>query len=223
MPLPPLADLIDTGRCALVTQEMQGAVVGPNAGLPELAAEANLEAIPNTVRLVEGARAAGVQVIHCVVARRADGLGGHSNCRLFRAGMNLPLNLAPGSEGAAVLPELGPAPEDLVLSRSTGLGPMGGTDLDTVLRNLGVTTIIGVGVSVNIAITSFVMDAVNRGYWFVLPRDAVAGVPREYSEQVIDTTLSLLTSIVSTDEILKAWSLANRGGPPASNDHVPAD
>ena len=38
---------------------------------------------------------------------------------------------------------------------------MGGTDLDAVLRNLGVTTIVAVGVSVNIAITNLVMDAVN--------------------------------------------------------------
>jgi nicotinamidase-related amidase len=207
MPMPSLADLIAPERCALVTQEVQGAVVGPNAGLPQLADEARREAIPNIVRLVEGARAAGVQVVHCVIAKRADGLGSGENCRLYQAGKRMPMDLTPGGEGASVLPELRPAADDLLLTRSNGLGPMGGTDLDPVLRNLGVTTIIGVGVSVNIAITNFVMDAVNGGYWFVLPRDAVAGVPREYSEQVIDTTLSLLASVVSTDEILEAWSV----------------
>ena len=51
-------------------------------------------------------------------------------------------------------------------SRWHGVGPMGGTDLDAILRNLGVTTIVAVGVSVNIAITNLVMDAVNAG----LPR-----------------------------------------------------
>jgi nicotinamidase-related amidase len=83
---------------------------------------------------------------------------------------------------------------------------MGGTDLDSVLRNLGARTIIGVGVSVNVAIPNFVMDAVNHGYWFVLPRDAVAGVPREYAEAVIDGTLSLLAHVVTTDEVLAAWA-----------------
>ena len=55
-------------------------------------------------------------------------------------------------------------PSDLVLSRIHGLNPMAGTDLDPILRNLGVTTIVVVGVSVNIAITNLVMDAVNLGY-----------------------------------------------------------
>ena len=54
---------------------------------------------------------------------------------------------------------------------------MGGTDLDAILRNLGVTTIVAVGVSLNIAIPNLVMDAVNAAYRVVLPRDAVAGLP----------------------------------------------
>ena len=98
------------------------------------------------------------------------------------------LYLTPGSAGASILPEFGPQPEDLVLRRTTGLGPMGGTDLDTVLRNLGAQVVVAVGVSVNVAITNFVMDAVNHGYWVVLPRDAVAGVPKEYADSIIDTT-----------------------------------
>ena len=74
-----------------------------------------------------------------------------------------------------MIPELDVQSDDLVLQRYHGIGPMGGTDLDAVLRNLGARTIVGVGVSVNVAILNFVMDAVNNGYQFVLPRDAVAG------------------------------------------------
>ena len=83
---------------------------------------------------------------------------------------------------------------------------MTGTDLDSVLRNMGIRTLVGVGVSVNIAITNFVMDAVNRGYQFVLPRDAVAGVPREYAQAVIDNTLALLATVTTTDAITQAWA-----------------
>ncbi len=83
---------------------------------------------------------------------------------------------------------------------------MGGTELDAVLRNMGVTTVIGVGVSVNVAITNFAMDAVNASYQFVLPRDAVAGVPREYADAVIDNTLKLLTTVTTTDAVIEAWS-----------------
>ena len=57
---------------------------------------------------------------------------------------------------------------------------MTGTQLDPILRNLGVTTIVGVGVSLNVGMTNLAFDAVNRGYQIVIPRDAVAGVPAEY-------------------------------------------
>lgn len=206
MPMPSLSDLVRPERCALVTQEVQGGVVGPHAGLPLMAEAARAEALPNIGRLLTAARAAGVHVVHCIVEKRADGKGSNENCRLFQAGKKMPIDLTPGSEGATVLPEFGPEDSDLVLSRTTGLGPMGGTDLDSVLRNLGVTTIVGVGVSVNVAIPNFVMDAVNKGYWFVLPRDAVAGVPREYADTVIDNTLSLLATVTLTDDVIEAWA-----------------
>jgi nicotinamidase-related amidase len=114
--------------------------------------------------------------------------------------------MAAGSPGGEVLPEFGPAEGDIVVPRIHGLGPMAGTELDSILRNLGVRTIVGVGVSVNVAIPNFVMDAVNRNYWFVLPRDAVAGVPTDYATAVIDNTLSLLATVVTTDELLQAWA-----------------
>ena len=63
-----------------------------------------------------------------------------------------------------------------------------GTDLDAVLRDLGVTTIIATGVSVNIAITDLVIKAVNLGYDVVVPRDAVWGVPAD-ADAVIDNAL----------------------------------
>ena len=67
------------------------------------------------------------------------------------------------------------------------------------------TTIVGVGVSVNVGMTNFVMDAVNAGYRFVLPRDAVAGVPADYADAVIDNTLSLLATVCTTDDVVAAW------------------
>ena len=87
-----------------------------------------------------------------------------------------------------------------------GLGPMGGTDLDAVLRNLGVTTVVGIGVSLNIGMVDFAFDAVNAGYQFVLPRDAVAGVPAAYADSVIENALSLVATVVSTQDVVNAWS-----------------
>jgi biuret amidohydrolase len=206
MPQPTLSDLLDPTTTALVAQECQGGVIGPQAGLPMLADEAKREAIPNIGKLLTAARAARVTVVHCLINRRPDGRGSNTNARLFAAGKSFSADLTPGSAGGSVLPEFGPEPTDLVLTRTHGVGPMTGTDLDSVLRNIGIRTIVGVGVSVNVAITNFVMDAVNRGYQFVLPRDAVSGFPREYAESVIDNTLSLLATVTTTDAVIDTWS-----------------
>ncbi|OBH27997.1 isochorismatase [Mycobacterium sp. E342] len=201
---PDLAEVAAPRHTAIVTQECQGAVIGPDAGLAMLAEEARRVALPNIVRLLPAARAAGVRVVHCLVRRRPDGLGSNHNAKIFAMGQGR-VDIAPGTAGAALLPELGPEPSDLVLSRWHGVGPMGGTDLDAVLRNLGVSTIVVVGVSLNIAIPNVVMDAVNAAYRVVVPRDAVAGIPTEYGEAIIANTLSLLATITTTDELLQTW------------------
>jgi hypothetical protein len=55
-----LAEIAAPEHTAIVTQECQGAVVGPNAGLAVLAEEARREALPNIERLLPAARDAGV-------------------------------------------------------------------------------------------------------------------------------------------------------------------
>lgn len=204
---PSLADLLDRDRTVVVTQELQRGVVGDLAILPELAQAAG-GAVTAAARLVSAARAHGVSVVHCVAARRADGRGSNANARLFAATARLG-SLEPGSAAVEVVPELGPEPDDVVLTRLHGVGPMGGTDLDGVLRHLGAATVVGVGVSVNVGMTSFVMDAVNAGYQFVLPRDAVAGVPAAYADAVIDNTLALLATVTTVDEVVATWGGAD--------------
>ncbi|OBI84850.1 cysteine hydrolase [Mycobacterium sp. E740] len=198
-----LGEIAAPAHTAIVTQECQGAVVGPDAGLKALAEEARREAVPNIERLLPAARNAGLRVVHCLVQRRPDGQGANHNAKIFTIGSGVAIT--PGTPGAELLPELGPRPSDVVLRRWHGIGPMGGTDLDAVLRNLGVSTIVAVGVSVNVAITNLVMDAVNAAYRVVVPRDAVAGIPTEYSNAIIDNTLSLLATITTTDELIDTW------------------
>jgi nicotinamidase-related amidase len=205
-PAPRLADLVVPEQTAIITQECQNGIVGADSGLRLLAAEARSEAIPNIARLLPVARSTGVRVVHCLMQRRADGLGANHNARLFAGARAHGTDLTPGSPGATVVPELGPEPSDLVLGRFHGIGPMGGTDLDAILRNLGVRTIVATGVSVNVAITSLVMDGVNKGYTMVVPRDAVAGYPAEYADAVIDGTISLLATLTTTEELVKVWS-----------------
>jgi nicotinamidase-related amidase len=201
-----LAGLVDPAHTALVTQECQKGVLGEQVVFPALAEIARREMIPNSARLAKAARAASVPVVHCVAMRRADGLGSNENARIFGAARKAPIALTPGSEAVEVIDEIGVEPGDVVLSRYHGVGPMAGTDLDPVLRNLGATTIVAIGVSVNVGMTNLVMDAVNAGYRVVMPRDAVAGVPEDYANAMIDNTLSLLATVVTTDDLLEVWS-----------------
>lgn len=204
MPLD-LAALVAPARTAVVTSEVQRGVVGERSVLPALGEAARVEMLPSLGRLLPAARGAGVQVVHCTAYRRADGKGANHNARLFGAVQRSPVPLLPGTPEVQVLPELGPEPDDLVLTRTHGLDPMAGTDLDPVLRNLGIGTIVVTGVSVNVAVTNLVMDAVNRGYDVVLPRDAVCGIPTDYADAVIDNTLALLATVTTTDDLVAIW------------------
>ena len=201
-----LASLVAPERTAVVTSEVQNGVVGERSALPALADAAAVTMLPALGRLLPDARKAGVQVVHCTAYRRADGRGANTNARLFMGVRKSPVALLPGTPEVEVLPELGPEPDDLVLTRTHGLDPMTGTDLDPVLRNLGVRTIVVTGVSVNIAVTNLVMDAVNRGYDVVLPRDAVCGIPQDYADAVIDNTLALLATVTTSEELMAAWT-----------------
>ena len=201
-----LATLAAPGRTALVTQEIQRGVVGDLSQLPELAKAAGA-ILPNVAHLVTAARAAKIPVIHCTAERRADGFGANRNARIFQYMAKAPVKLLPGSDAAAVVSEIPVAESDLVLPRLHGLSPFSGTELDAILRNLGVTTIVGVGVSVNVAIQNFAFDAVNASYQMVIPRDAVAGFPAEYVSAVFQHTLGAVATLCETEELLAAWRL----------------
>ena len=116
-----------------------------------------------------------------------------------------PVTLIPGSPAAEIVPEIRVADSDLVLPRLHGLSPFQGTELDFILRNMGVTTLIGVGVSVNVAIQNLTFDAVNASYQVVIPTDAVAGFPKEYVEAVFAHTLGAISTLVTTSDLLATW------------------
>ena len=76
-------------------------------------------------------------------------LGSTATPRLFAVSAE-PVHPHPARRGH-VHPDVGVEPTDFVLPRLHGLSALGGTSLDPILRNMGVTTIVGTGVSVNVA------------------------------------------------------------------------
>lgn len=204
-----LQSLLHPRSCALVLQEVQNGVVGDEAVFPELAAVAQrVRLVDHCVDLARAARAANVTVFHCTAATRADRIGANTNARLFHAAQKTGSLLAPGSSGVEVPARIGVENGDVVLPRHHGLGPLTGTQLDPMLRNAGVTTIVAAGVSLNVGMLDLVITAVNLGYQVVLPTDAVAGVPFEYGQEVIANTMSVLATLTTTRAVTAAWAVS---------------
>jgi len=74
-----------------------------------------------------------------------------------------------------------------------------------ILRNLGARTIVIVGVSTNVAIPNATFDCVNTGFNVVIARDAIAGFPIEYTDHIVQNTLSVVAKICSTEQLVAAW------------------
>ena len=198
-----LAEIVDPSHTVLVTQECQNGSIGSEALWPALATAAS-DAIPNIAALVEAARAHEVPVIHCIVAKRPDFLGANDNAPLFKPARRKG-GLQSGTAAGELIEQLGPDPRDFVLTRGHSVSPFSNAGLDSLLRNLGSRTVIVTGVSVNVAIFSAVMDGVNAGYRMVVPRDAVAGVPVDYAQTILEHSLSLLADVIDTSEVTDAW------------------
>jgi biuret amidohydrolase len=207
-----LRQLVQPGHTAIVTMELQKGVVGDEAILPALpiaVRECGLLEVAG--RVCAAGRANGVHVVHATVSGRSDGAGQAVNCRIFAIGAkrraevgHLPTDI--GQPGAAVADELDVQPTDIEVSRMHGMTPFTGTQLDSVLRNLGVRTIVLMGVSLNIGIMGAALSALDLGYQIIVVRDAVIGMPKEYGEAILQNTMSMIATVVTADELLTAWA-----------------
>jgi len=194
-------------ECAVLTMEIQRGVVGDLTSFPELTAEADrVGVVPHTARVLRAARAAGVPVIHCTAEFRADRAGSSVNCQLIAAMVRNPDHLLSGTPATELVRELGPDPGDLVCTRLHGVSPFTGTALDTWLRSLGARTVVATGISVNLGVLGLAIEACNLGYQVVVPRDAVAGIPSDYADALLDNTFPLIATLTTTDEVLAAWA-----------------
>jgi len=202
-----LRALLDPARSALLLMECQEGVVGESARLGALgAAVARHGTIAAIRRVLDAARAARVPVFHCTIARRADGAGSAANCLLLAATRKSGRPLLPGSPEQAVVAALAPVDGEWVVNRWHGLTPFHGTELDSLLRNCGVRTVVATGVSVNVGVLGMTLEAVNAGYQVVIPREAVAGTPDEYVDAVFEHTLRLLATVTTVGEVAGVWS-----------------
>lgn len=199
----PLSHNFDPATVAVLCVECQNGVLGPDAVLPALAADSG-ELIATLHKLLVAARAAGVHVVH---ATYEGALGGNptGTARLWRTLGPATADWRPGGFATQVVPDL-LAPSDIVLPRHHGLFPTMDSELLPVLTGLGVRTVVLAGVSLNLALPFTAGHATQAGFALTVPRDAVGGTPANYTQQVIDNTISVLGRITTTDVLIAEWA-----------------
>ena len=189
---------------AVVTNECQRGAIGDLALWPALV-DAARPMLPAVARLLDAARERGLPIAHCLAERRADLLGANTNAPLFGVA-NRSGGLRAGTPSVELMPDLGPAPTDLLFPKRTGVGAIGTTGVDAALRSLAVDEIVLAGVSLNVAIPAIAFEAVNLGYRVTIARDAVAGVPDSYARDVLENSLSLVARLTTVDELIQGWT-----------------
>lgn len=136
-------------------------------------------ALPAMQRLLRACRAHGVEVIYTVIeSLTLDGRDRSLDYKI--TGFHVPR----GSWDARVLDEVRPEHDEMVLPK-TSSSPFVSTNLDYLLRNLGVAQLVVAGFVTDQCISSTVRDACDRGYLVTLVPDACASYTRERHEHAI--------------------------------------
>jgi len=133
-------------------------------------------ALPNMVLLQQACRGAGIEVTYTVIeSQTADGRDRSLDYKI--SGFNVPK----GSPDARVVNELAPGADEIVFPK-TSSSVFISTNIDYVLRNLGVKYLIIAGCLTDQCVDSAVRDACDLGYLVTVPTDACATLSTERHE-----------------------------------------
>jgi ureidoacrylate peracid hydrolase len=153
------------------------------------------DVIANVGRVVAAAHAAAAPVFFSrIVVYPVAGLSG-ANAPIFQ--MLAPDTFKVDSWGAQIVDELTPAAGDVVLDR-TRMSVFNGTGIDSMLRNLGIETLVVVGAWTNMAVEHTVRDAADHGYRVTLVEDATSSLSAEWQHAAVSFALTNIATITDT-------------------------
>lgn len=137
-------------------------------------------------------RALGATVIHTREGHRADlsdlfPAKRDRGTPSLRIGEEGPMGrlLVRGSTGHDIIPELAPEPGEVVLDKP-GKGSFYATDLETILRARGVTSLVVTGVTTEVCVQSTVREANDRGFECLVLADCTASYFPEFHASALD-------------------------------------
>jgi len=148
-------------RPAVVAVDFQQAFCDPQYALGRSAHVTS--AVANAEPVVNAARAAGVPVIHTAVAWDNDASFVKWKVPTLRL-------IEPGSHGATITPSLWDDSDIYLLKRYPSA--FFGTDLATILRNVGVDTVLVMGVTTSGCVRATIVDSFSHGFRTIVVEDA---------------------------------------------------
>jgi nicotinamidase-related amidase len=189
---------IRQGRAALLIIDVQNGTCGPAQAeaTPEFHAAATLRVIPNLRRLLDGFRRARLEVIYTMI----ENLTGDGRDRSLDYKLS-GIDIAKGSWEAQILPEIAPQGGELVLPK-TSSSVFNATNLDYLLRNIGIEDVFVTGFLTDQCIDHAVKDGADRGYYMACVHDACAAETDARHEAALDCFMGYCR-MLTTDEVLE--------------------
>ena len=185
--------LIDRSRTALIVIDLQKGIVGAPTE-----PYASSVVVNNAAKLASAFRKNSMPVFLVRVALSADMKDG------LRPETDGEPRRFPTTDGwAEIVPELGPEPGDIVISKKQW-GAFYGTELYLQLRRRNVGTIVLCGISTNIGVESTARFAYEYGYQQIFPEDAMAARSKEEHDHALRTIFVRIGKIRTTEEIISA-------------------
>lgn len=153
--------------------------------------------LPNVRRLQDNFRDAKLEVIHTrIMSMTIDGRersAGHKR---------LGLHAAPNSKEAEFLPEVAPKGDEIIINK-TASGVFNATNIEYILRNMGITGLFVCGVYTNECVSTTVRDACDRGFYTTLINDACATVTPQLHNATLETIRDRYARVMTTDQAVK--------------------
>jgi nicotinamidase-related amidase len=209
---------LDPRRLAAVAIDMHRGHLDPAVATMPVRPEQAEAVIAAAERLLAGVRRAGCPVVHVVMHhwRRPDGTPDSMRNPFWRAVEEARQSLSPhaattvaghnlpGAVQTEIIPRLGPAPGDHVVRSKHRLSAFFETDLDALLRGLGVRTLLLLGINTNTCVLCSAFEAFNRDYAAVVVSDCVASM---YGDDLhafgLANVQRCLGWVLSSDEVLE--------------------
>jgi biuret amidohydrolase len=183
----------DPHTTALVVIDMQRDFVDPGGFGEALGNDVSLlgRAVEPTRRVLEACRAAGVRVIHTREGHRPD-LSDCPPAKLARGHLTNGIGdagpmgriLVRGEYGHDIVDALKPRAGEPVVDKP-GKGAFYATDLESMLRNRGVRSLVVTGVTAEVCVQTTVREANDRGFECLVLSDCIASYFPEFYEMTL--------------------------------------